>query len=81
MTYISWSCDFVKFFFFLGKFLSKFVLQQSYLAHAYILAWPLECNHPYLTLTYISRSIHMLIVLVVYVTIMNHGQNVCLDHF
>ena len=29
---------------------------QWYLVHAYILAWPFECSHPYLTLTCISQS-------------------------
>ena len=29
----------------------------SDLVHAYFLAWPLECSHPYLTVTSISQSI------------------------
>ena len=42
----------------LGKFLSNYCFySQWYLVHAYILAWPLECSHPYLTLTFISQSI------------------------
>ena len=39
-------------------FLSNYcAYSQWYLVHAYILAWPLECSHPYLTLTFISQSI------------------------
>ena len=42
----------------LGQFLSNYCsYSQWYLVHAYILAWPLECSHPYLTLTFISQSI------------------------
>ena len=42
----------------LGQFLSNYCsYSQWYLVHAYILAWPLECSHPYLTLTSISQSI------------------------
>ena len=42
----------------LGQFLSNyFSYSQWYLVHAYILAWPIECSHPYLTLTFISQSI------------------------
>ena len=44
--------------FVLGQFLSNYCsYSQWYLVHAYILAWPLECSHPYLTLTFISQSI------------------------
>ena len=42
----------------LGQFLSNYCsYSQWYLTHAYILAWPLECSHPYLTLSSISQSI------------------------
>ena len=42
----------------LGRFLSNYCsYSQRYLVYAYILAWPLECSHPYLTLTFISQSI------------------------
>ena len=38
----------------LGQFLSNYCsYSQWYLVHVYILAWPLECSHPYLTLTFI----------------------------
>ena len=42
----------------LGQFLSNYCSYSQWcLVHAYILAWPLECSHPYLTLTFISQSI------------------------
>ena len=43
---------------YLGQVLSNYCFySQWYLVHAYILAWPLECSHPYLTFTSISQSI------------------------
>ena len=43
---------------FVFRFLSNCCsYSQWYLVHAYILVWPLECSHPYLTLTFISQSI------------------------
>ena len=45
---------------YLGQILSNYCsYSQWYLVHvhAYILAWPLECSHPYLTFTFISQSI------------------------
>ena len=57
MTFISQPSNFVKFFG-LGQFLSKYWSYNSdHLAIANILAWPLECSHPYLTMMYISWSI------------------------
>ena len=42
----------------LGQFLSNNCsYSQWYLVHVYILAWPLSCSHPYLTLICISQSI------------------------
>ena len=42
----------------LGQFLCNCCSYSHwYLVHAYIFAWPLECSHPYLTLTSISQSI------------------------
>ena len=43
---------------YLGQFLSNYCsYSQWYLSYAYILAWLLECSHPYLTLTSSSQSI------------------------
>ena len=71
----------VEFLLHLGQFLSNYwSCNQWYLAHAYVLAWPLECSHSYLTLIYISWSMTCYVVLLVNIIIMNLGQNVCLDH-
>ena len=56
MTYISRSIDFVMFAR-LGQFLSNYWFYNGDLALEYILAWSIEYSHPYLILTYLSRSI------------------------
>ena len=66
----------------LGQFLSNYCsYSQWYLVHAYILAWPLECSHPYLTLTYFTVHWTCYIVILVNTIIMNFGHNVFLDQF
>ena len=40
------------------QFLSNYCsYSQWYLVHAYILAWPLECSHPFLTLAGLGGSV------------------------
>ena len=61
---------------FLSQFLSNYWSNsQGYLAHAYILAWPLDSSHIF------HSPLGMYIVLLVSIIIMNLSQNVPLDHF